>query len=894
MSALRTLRLRLRAILGRRALDDDMQEEMRQHVERATERLVARGMSRAEARLQALREFGNRTLLQEDARDARGARWVDAFASDLHFALRYFARNKLTVAIIVSVFALGIGANTALVTTIQSQVQRPAPVVPDDDALVFIRAHQRATRTEAWHTRWLTYVELRVLAAHTETFTQVSGWLAHDVVLNPGDSIGPRGVTAHFVAPGYFGALGVGVAAGTGFTMPEDAGPDMSAVMSFATAERFYGEPSRAVGQRILVNDVPVRVVGVAPPAFQGAVRNMGRPALWIPVSARADIARVPARWLTDDANLEAFGRLAPDVSHEQAATIAHLVVARSLPDSATHVGMSHTAQVVSLNGVLPEPPGGSAGSRELILVFSALGVVGLLLLLVTCTNVSSLMVAAAIARRHEIAVRLSLGASRARILRQLLTEATLLAVAGGAAGLTVCWWLLTLLAGPGGTIDGNRVMPDASTLAYTMLIAIGTGVLFGLSPALHATRAGVATALRDSGAGATRQSRLQRGFVVAQIVFSQPLLLMLGATLSMVLADYRPLRPELSGHVIRVTFRPLNQTGAPGQRREAVYALIPRIAAHTEVTGVVPEASLHLGGRFMYSVPGAAGAEDTAHTTLMVEGAAPGWFALLDVPIVLGRDVALADTAARDLPVVIGSHLARAMWGDAHPIGRTFSSPGQPDTINMTVVGVYDATHTTTRGNDSLRVFTAHGKRWRHDALLVRTRGDAEAFLPALRPLIRDQAPGLPVAGMRTLAQVDDNERVNLLSVGALVGAGGALALLLASLGLYGVIALAVRQRTREIGIRIALGAKPLRVARMFLASGVRLGVIALVIGLPLSVVALQLFRTQTQMLAPKVDLWAVGAGVAVALLAVAASATWLPARRAARVDPASTLRVE
>lgn len=887
MNPFRHVFLRVRALVGRRALDDDMQAEMREHMDRATDRLMSRGMSREAAELEARREFGNRTVIQEDARDTRGMRWVDALAGDLRFAFRYFGRNKVTVTIIISVFALGIGANTALVTAIQSQFQRPAPVVPDDDALVLIRPQQRATRTASWRDLWFTNEELRALAEQTETFTHVAGWLAHDVVLDAGDSIGARGVRAHFVTPNYFVALGVGIAAGVGFATVENADADLSAVMSFEWGERLYGVASNAVGQQVLVNDVPVRVVGLTPPAFQGALRQMDRPALFIPVSARADIARRSPGWLIDDANMEGFARLAPDVSHDRAATTARLVLARTLPDSASRVGMARTAQVFSLHALLPE-------SHELILIFTMLGVIGVLLLLVTCTNVSSLMVAAAVARRHEVAVRLSLGASRARIMRQLLTEATLLAVTGGAAGLAVCWWLLKAFAGYGGTVDGNSVMPDAYTLAFTLMVAIGTGLLFGLSPAFHATRTGPANALRDSGAGASRQSRMQRGFVVAQIVFSLPLLVMLGASLSMGIADFRRLRPEVSEHVIRLTFRPLRGTGAPGQRQEAVEALIPRLAEHPGITGVVPEAEWRMSRRFMYSVPAPAGRVDTAHATLLVEGAAPGWFALLDIPVVLGRDVAFADTAARDWPVVIGSHLARGLWGDANPIGRTFASPGERDTVNLTVVGVYDATHTTTRNNDSLKVFTAQGKEWRRDALLIRTRGSAEAFLPQLRVMVRDMAPGLPVSGMLTLAQANESDHRETLILGALVGAGGALALLLASLGLYGVIALAVRQRTREIGIRIALGAKPVRVARMFLASGVRLGVIALAIGLPLSIVAMQLFLSQAELLAPKVDIWSVGAGVAGVLLAVAAAATWLPARRAAQVDPASTLRNE
>src|SRR5688572_3892827 len=430
----------------------------------------------------------------------------------------------------------------------------------------------------------------------------------------------------------------------------------------------------------------------------------MGRPALWIPVSARADIARVPARWLTDEPSLEVFGRVAQDVSRERAEAAAQLVVTRTLPDSATRVGMVRNAKIFSLHAMLPE-------SGELILVFTLLGVIGLLLLLVTCTNVSSLMVASAVARRHEIAVRLSLGASRARIVRQLLTESTMLAVAGGAAGLSVCWSLLKLLGGRGGTVDGNSVMPDAYTVAWTLAIAIATGVLFGLSPALHATRTGVATALRDSGTGGSRRSGLQRGLVVTQIVFSLPLLVLLGATLSMVIGDYRPPRHELSQRGVRHTVR-----------------------------------------RFMHFAPAGAGAEDTAFSTLRVLGAAPGWFALLDVPILLGRDVALADTAERVWPVVIGSDLARTLWGGENPIGRTFYSPGGRDTITMTVVGVYDARRTKTEGNDSSSVFTAQGKQWRREVLLVRARKDAQAFMPTLHGMIRGLAPGVPVVTMRTL----------------------------------------------------------------------------------------------------------------------------------------------
>ncbi|MGH7679736.1 MAG: FtsX-like permease family protein, partial [Gemmatimonadaceae bacterium] len=388
------------------------------------------------------------------------------------------------------------------------------------------------------------------------------------------------------------------------------------------------------------------------------------------------------------------------------------------------------------------------------------------------------------------------------------------------------------------------------------------------------------------------------RTLVVAQIALSQPLLVLLGVMLSLVMLDYQPMAPDVSQRVISVGFRPLTQTGAPGQRREAVDSLRSRIASLPEVTGVVPEAAA-FSIRDIIATDRVAGARSgSTPTTVRVEGAAPGWFALLDVPILLGRDVSLEDTVATDYPIVIGSDLARTLWGDANPLGRTLASPASPgtgqDSIALRVIGVFDVSRNTTRGNDVRRVYTARERQWRRDRILVRTRGGGEAFVPTLRTFIRDRAPGLPVTSMLTIAQMDAEARLVTLKVAALVGSGGATTLLLASLGLYGVISLAVRQRRREIGIRIAVGAKPMRVARMFLASGVRTGVLALLIGLPLSIAGLRVGLSTGFIIAPEMNVWLVGIVIAAILLLVAAAATWLPARRAATIDPAVVLRVD
>jgi predicted permease len=891
--------LKVRAIFFRRALENDMQAEMREHLELATDRYIARGMSEADARRAARREFGNVAVLQEEARDARGARWVGALAGDLRFAFRYFARHKATTALIVTVLALGTGANTLIFSTFQAYFLRPAPAVPGNDAHVRIWAQERPTRTARWEERRFSRPELGALGERRDIFRDVAAWTDDEAILG-GDSTFARSVSAQFITPNFFGALGVRLFAGQGLRQAASDTPDMTAIMSYSIAEQLYGDATAAVGRRVLVNEVPVYVVGVAPPRFQGALRNMDEPALWIPLSARATIGHISPRWLTDSASLSLFARLAPGASREQAAAFARQVVANALPDSAARVGMARTADVLGMQA----PPPGDESHERLLGITMIIGV-GILILLVACTNVSSLMVAAAVQRRHEIAVRLSLGASRARLLRQLITESTLLALAGSAIGLTLAWWVLTWQMKT--EIDGVNLAPDLGTFAFVLVMAVATGILFGLSPALHATRAGVAGALRDSGTGTSGRSRLQRGLVVAQIALSQPLLVLLGTTLSLVIAGYRPLAPEMSRHVITAGFRPL-MTGSPAQRSEAVDSLIPRIAERPEVVGVVPEAT-GFAVRGILSPDRSVGnaVADSTPTIVHLEGAAPGWFSVVDVPIVLGRDVSLSDTAAADYPVVIGSDLARALWRGENPIGRTLASPGlrglEQDSLEMTVVGVYDAARRMpgmtwyggpASGDEPMRVYTARGKHWRHDRILVRTRGLAATAVPDLQRFVRARAPSLPVTSMLTLEQVDERQYREALRVSALAGVGGALALLLASLGLYGVVSLAVRQRTREIGIRIAVGAHPQRVARMFLASGVRVSLVALALGLPLSLAALTTGLSQGLVIAPGVNTYLIGGVIALVLLAVASAATWVPARRAALVDPASTLRVE
>jgi len=832
---------------------------------------------------------------------------LTSLAGDARFALRYFARHKATTAIIVAVLTLATGANILIFSVFQGRFLRPAARVPDDPAHALVWMQERPTPTARWDLVDLTGAQLKRLAERRETFASVAAWLEEYAIIAGGDSAGAQNAPVTFVTPNFFTTLGVPINRGRDLRPATegvaDYTPDLTAVMAEFHAEQVFGSAELALGKRLLVNKVPVEIVGIAPRRFRGATRDDVEPLLFMPMSARSDLIGSPARWMDDEPVLSVFARLAPGAGFAQASAVAQQVAIATLPDSAQRVGMTRMAEVRHLGAVPPWDAG-----VEVIMTFTLIGALGLLILLVGWMNVSSLMVAAAVARRQEIAVRLALGASRFRIVRQLVTESTIISVAGATGGAIVAFWLLSMITAS--DVNGMNLTPDLGTFGFVFALAVATGILFGLSPALHATghAHGVAGAIRDSGQGATRRSRLQRALVVAQIALSQPLLVMLLVLLQMVTAEYRPMATTTSREVIGAVFRPNLDPRQAALGPQLVESLVPRIAARPEVLSVVPApAAIEVRGVHVQDRERRIADGDTVPTELHLEGAAPGWFALLDVPIVLGRDVMLADTVSSERPVVIGVDLAQALLGERNPVGQLLSSPSlrgsTQDSIAMRVVGVYDSRVTVpgmqwagaaSRSVIPYRVYTAYGKAWQKNRLLIRTRGPAAGHLPGLQRFAIAEAPQLPLSSIQTLQQVDEQERRVTLRISLLAALGAAIALALASLGLYGVVALAVRQRTREIGIRIALGAEPMRVARMFLASGMRSAAIGLVIGLPVTIAALQLLIAQGEMRMPATLPLRIGAVVAALLLTVAAIATWIPARRAALVDPGKTLRAE
>jgi putative ABC transport system permease protein len=892
---LNRVRLWLRVVLLRGRLEREMQEEMSAHLALATERLLARGLSEEEASRAARREFGNVAYLQEQGRDARGTRWVESIAADLRFGLRHFSRRPYSTLTMIVLLALGIGFNTALFTLLYSFVTMPPPGITRDETLVRIRGIERSTTAGRTIGREFSYPEYREYAAQRNLFNAVAAWTASDVVIDVGrHQPNLHSAAATFVTAGYFQVLGVRPTMGAGLPVAarDNGDPELVAVISHTVWERHLGKAPDVLGQTIKVNDIPVTIVGVAPARFAGARTGGSHVRLWLPLNTRPLLQRASAFALSsyDSAFFGLVARLTPGIAAAQTMPTVQAIASRAEQQTTNRPSGGRLATDVVTLADNYFPPSGEQPStvgRLASLFFP------LLILLIPCTNVSALLVGLALARRREIAVRLSLGAARRRIVRQLITESVLLALAAAVFALLIIWILL----------DTIRVrMPDLQlvmhwpAVTFAFGLAIATGILFGVSPALHATRLAVADVLKESATSVvTARSRLHSGLVVAQIAMTQPLLLAMGALIQEIVADLQQLPAStFNSRIVQVSFNTNPRYGTiDGQREDLLRGLERKFAALPGVAGVVRQQSntdyarvtVHPSDR----LPGGLA---PASIGLVIHAAAPDFFPVMGIPFLRGQvyDAQNADGNA----VVIGSDLARRLWGTADPIGRRFvdASATTGSATRFVVVGVVD--EAVAGRSDPLggqRVY-APGIRTT-GSILVRSHGPAEPLIPVLRAVANSEAPQLPITRATTLSAIEAGQRRSISRATSAAVGGGVIALLLSAIGLYAIVAFAVGQRTREIGIRTALGADHRHVVRMFFWRGLRLSFVGLVIGLSLCLVVLRVMWI-VQGNDPGASMTLLAAAIAAVVVAVAAAATWIPARRAAAVDPLRVLRAE
>jgi predicted permease len=876
------VRLWLRSNIFRRRYEREMRDEMMSHLEKATALLVSRGLSEEDARRQARREFGDVAYHQTEGRDARGTLWLDTLLADVRFALRHFARRPVTTFVMFLILAVGMTITSLLFSWVHMFATQPPAAMTVQNDLVRIRALDGYPDDMGY--RRFEEEEFQAIRSLSQ-FSSVAGWIEGDAAFISPQSADHHAVNARvsFVTDNYFEVLGVHLAAGAGLPrdVARDAASSAVAVIDYRTWQKDFGSRRDAIGSALSLNGVPVTIVGVAPERFSGIQAQVGIQ-LWVPVAARPLIA--------PRAHVEyyAFGRLRPGVSTTAATAAVHTIATRAGQATEERRKEKFGADVATMLGANIDP----SFDDTIYLLGAMLGGLALIILLVTCTNVSALLTGMASARRQEIAIRLSLGAARSRIIRQLLTESAVLAVfAGGAAmGLILAvaklaknfLYMVPMELGIGWTVT-----------SFTFAVALLVGIAFGLSPALHATRMALASVLRDSsGAVGGSRGRLQQSLVVAQIAFTQPLIVGLAGFLVLVLGTMKS--RTMSDSAERVVTISVAPTSSSASTDEEVRALMNRLLLRLQATPGVENAVIDWKAPYWgeYLAPDA---RSSATTDLVSQTVSPDYFKVLGIPVAAGRAFEAADLIAPhaiQVPVVIGTDLAAQLWGAANPIGRKLVLSN--DTLNsmrsMLVVGVVrDPIGRSRMANERFTTYIPADTTKTPRNLLIRTTADARTLLPRIREIINAEAPGA-VTDVNSLAQLEsENRRMLKLASGGISIAGG-IALTLAAIGLYAVVAFSVAQRRQEIAVRLAVGARGNQIARKFVLDGIRLSAIGMAIGLPLSLIGLRLLMQASRQYT--VPLSPVALIAAVCVVSVAAAAAWVPARRAAAVDPAGVLR--
>ncbi|HEX5727660.1 MAG TPA: ABC transporter permease [Longimicrobiaceae bacterium] len=800
---------------------------------------------------------------------------MDSLLQDLRYAFRALRRSPGFALVAVLTLALGIGVNTAVFSAANALVLRPAD------------AHQpgRIARIHRNRHSPLSWREFRHVRDHNRAFSAV--WAERSATLALNTPQGNEKVSAALVSGTYFTTLGVPAAHGRVFTPAEDsiAGASPVVVLSHRYWQaRFAADPG-VVGRTLRLNGRTYTVVGVARAGFRGAFPGYA-PQLWLPLSETQPLAGVPL----DDfgGSVYVAGRLRPDVSLRQAGSDVGVLAAQlTALDPAREQPLR--LRVDHSRGINAEQRGMVAG------LAGALLLVTLLVLAIACTNVANLLLARGAARRREIGIRMALGAGRGRLVRQLLTESVLLALAGGVLAVLATAWAASLAASlvPADFPGAARLEPDGRVLAFALGASLLASALFGVAPALRAASPRLVPALRDE-ASAVHRSRLRRALVGGQVALCM-VLLAVAALFLRSLANARAVDPGFDPAPILNLGVDLGlgrydeRTGPEYYRRllEAARAL-PGVEG-ASLQHVVPLTGTNMESSFLMEGDG-PGAE-RRRTNFNVVGA--DFFRVTGVPVLRGREFGAADRPGTPEPAVVNETFARRWFPGGDAVGRriTLDQAGGP---YATIVGVVrDAKYVSLGEDPRPMLYLSFSHNYRDAMTLhLRARGGPVALADPLLAAARALDPALPLPRPRTMPEELRFALLPSRVAAAVLGGFGALALLLAAVGIYGVVSYGVGQRTREIGIRAALGAGRGAVVRLVLGESLRTVAVGGAVGIALALLAGVVVRGLLYGVSPADP--AVLLGTPLLLGAVALLASWLPARRAARVDPMIALRAE
>ena len=809
--------------------------------------------------------------------------------ADLRYALRQLVRRPVFTIVALLTMALGVGANSAIFSIVNAVLLRPLPVDRPEELVdiytldgdeTFYNPHEYAD-----------YLEIR---RDRETFVDVLAYAADFLSMTVGTQ--SEVLFGESVSGNYFDLLGIPAAHGRAFRSGQDDVPGTAiAVISDGLWKRQYGADPDVIGRTITLRGKPFEIVGVAPDWFKGVWVGFTVD-VWIPASAATYLSpaskgleeRTGRNWLVK-------GRLQPGVTAAQAQARLDLLSSRLQSDPGFPA--DRTFHAIATEDVRLHP---SIDGVMLPVAALLMTVVGLLLLIV-CSNLANLMIARALGRRREIAIRLAVGAGRGRLIRQLLTESLLLAVAGGALGLLLAWGITSAIVRfqPPILISLSLDLGlDARVLAFTFGVAVFAGLLFGLAPALQATKPQLVPALKDlpSTVGSRyRRFGLRNALVVVQVAISMVLLVGAGLFVRSLISA-QSIDPGFEAERAAIITVAPGLTGWDEERQhETLVEVLERVRALPGVEAAAMASRLPLGAAIQTNEIFPVGADVNLESPPSVDVTyiSPEYFRTLDVPILEGRDVSEADDAAAPLVVIVSEAAANRHWPGESPVGKTLRLGGSDSEIR-TVVGLARDTKVRTLG-ESPRPFVYVPAQQANESFMsvvARTSGDASALLPLLQREVKAVEEGLPVMELKTMP-----EHMGLMLFaprmgGILLAVFGGLAALLATVGLYGVVAYTAARRTREVGIRVSVGARPGDVIRLMIGQGAVLVGVGALIGLALAFVATRPLGSL---------LYGVGvsdpvtfAGVAVLLLTVGLAATLVPAVRAARLDPVKALRYE
>jgi len=866
---------------GRR-FDADLDEEMRLHREMRQQELIERGLAPKEAHYAAQRRFGNELVLREESRDMWGWNWLENFLQDIRYGLRMLVKNPGFTAVAVLTLALGIGANTAIFSVVNAVLLKPLPYA-DSDRLAVIWVTEPSAPGGLFPD---TAPDFQDWQAQNQAFEGMSA-----VTMGGGTLTGagePRQLNGLSVSPNTFQLLRVQPQLGRSFSPDEGpTGHNHVVILSYGLWQSAFGGQKNIVGSKVTLDGEAFDVVGVMPKDLRFPALWSLNPQFWTPITMDAP------KWKTvrDNHWFWVLARMKKGVTLGQAAA-EMVTISSRLAQQYPRTNTGVIARVKSLHEQLT----GNV-SEILWVLFATVG----FLLLIACVNVANLLLTKSVGRQREIAVRLAVGAGAGRLVRQLLTESVVLFLLGGVAGLAVGLAALRLLlhAAPIGYIpEVISVHLDSRVYAFTFLIAFVTGTLAGLIPALHTTRVSFSEVLKESGSAVVASHGVARGLLTAGEI-AIALVMLVGAGLATrslvrllgVQLGFDP-RQVVAGRI------PLPDSRYPKEPQQRAFFrnLLDRVQALPGVVsaGAASELPLEGGSNGTLVIEGQAAPKDIWSSPLVESSTVtPGYFRTMRIPLLSGRDVADTDTPEQPLVAVINETMARRFWPHQDAVGRRFKHSG-PDAKWITVIGVVGDVREFGLAEPAIpeAYYPESQETYSELILVVRAANDPQAQVPAIRHALHDLDKDLPWYGIQTLPEMVSQSSREKRFVALLLALFAAVALALASVGIYGVVSYSVSQRTREIGIRMAFGAEVRNVLGMVLAEVSRLVCAGVAVGL-LGAWALSRYLTSILYGVHATDL-ASYALAAVLMAAVALAACLLPARRATRVDPMVALRYE